>query len=71
MKDRTRSSVKASAPTQSTDNPSRVLAAFPAGHPRGQYPAQERADEYIESGTPATVVMDIRTDEYLVVRWAA
>jgi hypothetical protein len=45
-----------------------VLAEFPAGHPRGSWPAEERAKEIRESGTPATVVQDIRTDRFLVVR---
>lgn len=44
-----------------------VLAEFPAGHPRGSWPAEERAAELTASGTPATVVQDIRTDRFLVV----
>jgi len=44
-----------------------ILDSFPAGGPRGSWPAEERAAELIASGTPATVVQDIRTDEFLVV----
>ncbi|MEU9578817.1 hypothetical protein [Streptomyces chilikensis] len=51
--------------------PDRVLASFPAGHPRGDLPAEESARQHTANGTPATVVMDIQRDEFLVVRWAA
>lgn len=44
-----------------------VLADFPAGGPRGSWPAEERAAELTASGTPATVVMDLPTDRFLVV----
>ena len=44
-----------------------VLAEFPAGHPRGQFPAEEKARELTESGTPATVRQDIDRDVFIVV----
>jgi hypothetical protein len=44
-----------------------ILADFPAGHPRGQRPAEEKAAELTRSGTPATVVMDLDADKFLVV----
>lgn len=44
-----------------------VLAESPAGHPRGSRPAEERAAELTRSGTPATVVMDLDADKFLVV----
>lgn len=58
-------------PTPRPTDDDRVLDSFPAGHPRGARPAEERAIELSAAGTPATVVMDIRTDQFLVVRWAA
>jgi hypothetical protein len=44
-----------------------VLADFPAGGPRGSWPAEEKADELRKSGVPATVVQDIDRDLFLVV----
>ncbi|MFE0887890.1 hypothetical protein ACFW4Q_02445 [Streptomyces rochei] len=44
-----------------------ILADFPAGGPRGSWPAEEKAEELAKAGTPATVVMDLRTDRFLVV----
>lgn len=44
-----------------------VLADFPAGGPRGSWPAEERAAELTAAGTPATVVMDYPSDRFLVV----
>jgi hypothetical protein len=44
-----------------------VLAEFDAGNPRGSWPAEEEAHRLRQSGTPATVVMDIRTGKFLVV----
>ncbi|GHH58038.1 hypothetical protein [Streptomyces candidus] len=40
----------------------RVLARIPAGHPRGSWPAEQLAAE-----NAADVVMDLKTDDYLVV----
>jgi hypothetical protein len=44
-----------------------ILADFPAGGPRGSRPAEERADQLSKAGTPATVVMDLDSDRFLVV----
>ncbi|MGW8703113.1 hypothetical protein ACWGOK_40430 [Streptomyces eurythermus] len=43
-----------------------VIARFPAGHPRGSRPAEDYARQLTESGRPATVVMDLANDRYLV-----
>ncbi|MEU2426667.1 hypothetical protein ABZ619_37615 [Streptomyces sp. NPDC007851] len=45
----------------------RVLERFPAGSPRGSWPAEEYAAECRAEGKPATVVMDLKTDAFLVV----
>jgi hypothetical protein len=39
-----------------------IVDSFPAGAPRGSWPAELR-----EQGQPATVVMDLRTDRFLVI----
>jgi hypothetical protein len=44
-----------------------ILAEFPAGGPRGSWPAEERAAELTAAGTPATVRMDLDSDSFLVV----
>ncbi|MDL5201195.1 hypothetical protein [Streptomyces sp. ALI-76-A] len=44
-----------------------ILDSFPAGAPRGSWPAEERATELREQGQPATVVMDLHTDRFLVI----
>jgi hypothetical protein len=44
-----------------------VLDRVPAGHPRGSWPAEEKAAELTRQGQPATVVMDPETDSFLVV----
>ena len=44
-----------------------VLAEFPAGGPRGSWPAEEKAQQLRQAGTPATVVQDIDSDQFLVV----
>jgi hypothetical protein len=46
---------------------SEILDHFPAGHPRGSWPADERAAELTASGTPATVRMDPKADRFIVV----
>ncbi|GHF75540.1 hypothetical protein GCM10010218_65640 [Streptomyces mashuensis] len=48
-------------------NRTQIYDAFPAGGPRGSWPAEERAHELTEQGQPATVVMDMGTDRFLVV----
>lgn len=44
-----------------------VLAEFPAGGPRGSWPAEERAQELTAQGQPATVRQDIDRDVFIVV----
>lgn len=44
-----------------------VLAKFPAGAPRGSWPAEEYAQERRNEGQPAEVIMDLATDDFLVV----
>lgn len=45
----------------------KVLERFPAGAPRGSWPAEEYAAARRAEGEPATVVMDLRSDAFLVV----
>lgn len=49
------------------DTPRTVLERFPAGGPRGSWPAEEYAAQQRFQGQPAQVVMDLRTDDFLVV----
>ncbi|MFD4260732.1 hypothetical protein ACFWR9_24695 [Streptomyces sp. NPDC058534] len=51
-------------PDQSTRT---VLERFPAGAPRGSWPADEYAAAQRAQGTPAQVVMDLGSDQFLVV----
>ncbi|GGY47068.1 hypothetical protein [Streptomyces omiyaensis] len=44
-----------------------VLERFPAGGPRGHWPAEEYAGARREEGVPARVVMDLASDAFLVV----
>ncbi|MFE5735048.1 hypothetical protein ACFQ7A_29575 [Streptomyces sp. NPDC056528] len=44
-----------------------VLERFPAGGPRGSWPAEEFAGARRDEGVPARVVMDLETDAFLVV----
>jgi hypothetical protein len=44
-----------------------VLARFPAGGPRGSWPADEYAAAQRAQGTNAWVVMDLATDQFLVL----
>jgi hypothetical protein len=44
-----------------------ILDHFPAGHPRGSRPAEERAAELTRQGQPATVRMDMDRDRFIVV----
>ncbi|MGW2638992.1 hypothetical protein [Streptomyces sp. NPDC001348] len=46
---------------------SKVLERFPAGAPRGSWPAEEFAAARRAEGEPATVVMDLQSDAFLVV----
>lgn len=45
----------------------RVLQSFPAGAPRGQWPAEGYAAEQRRNGVPARVVMDLASDSFLVI----
>lgn len=45
----------------------RVLERFPAGSPRGSWPAEEFAQARRLEGQPAEVVMDLADDAFLVV----
>ncbi|PZG80729.1 hypothetical protein C1I97_35685 [Streptomyces sp. NTH33] len=44
-----------------------VLQRFPAGGPRGSWPAEEYAHDRRLEGLPAEVVMDLATDAFLVI----
>ncbi|MCL6669875.1 hypothetical protein ACIRP3_08345 [Streptomyces sp. NPDC101209] len=45
----------------------KVLERFPAGAPRGSWPAEEYAAKRRAEGQSATVVMDLKSDAFLVV----
>lgn len=44
-----------------------VLETFPAGAPRGSWPAEEFATARRNEGQPVEVVMDLATDSFLVI----
>ncbi|MFD3560544.1 hypothetical protein ACFWVU_12840 [Streptomyces sp. NPDC058686] len=44
-----------------------VLERFPAGGPRGSWPAEEFAQDRRMEGQSAEVVMDLATDAFLVI----
>ncbi|MGV9888364.1 hypothetical protein [Streptomyces sp. NPDC003395] len=44
-----------------------VLGRFPAGAPRGVWPAESFAAERRREGIPARVVMDLASDSFLVI----
>ncbi|MGA5558884.1 hypothetical protein [Streptomyces lavendulocolor] len=44
-----------------------VLERFPGGHPRGSWPADEYAAAQRDQGIAARVVMDLSSDQFLVV----
>lgn len=44
-----------------------VLERFPAGGPRGSWPAEEYARARRDEGLAAQVVMDLESDAFLVV----
>ncbi|MEW2497570.1 hypothetical protein AB0942_29145 [Streptomyces nodosus] len=51
-----------------TKRPRIVLERFPAGAPRGSWPAEEYAAAQRAQGTTdARVVMDLATDQFLVI----
>lgn len=47
--------------------PRRVLERFPAGNPRGSWPAEEFARARRMEGQQAEVVMDLASDAFLVI----
>jgi hypothetical protein len=51
----------------STAISAKVLERFPAGAPRGSWPAEEYAARCRAEGEPAIVVMDLESDAFLVV----
>ena len=54
--------------TATTVKPTRkVLERFPAGAPRGQWPAESFAADRRREGIPARVVMDLPSDAFLVI----
>ena len=58
--------------TKPAPKPARtVLERFPAGAPRGQWPAESFAAEQRRQGVPARVVMDLDSDSFLVIVEAA
>ena len=59
------------APSTTPDSAARVLGRFSAGHPRGSWPAEEFAATQRLAGIPATVVMDLATDSFVVVKAGA
>lgn len=44
-----------------------VVQRFPAGGPRGSWPAEEYAAVQRAAGRPVDVVMDLESDAFLVV----
>jgi hypothetical protein len=48
-----------------------VIKRFPAGGPRGSWPAEEFAAQQRNAGIPAQVVMDLPSDSFLVVKAVA
>lgn len=62
--------VQHSTPSVSTTtqiDPRTVLETFPAGAPRGSWPAEEFARARRLEGLPAEVAMDLATDSFLVI----
>lgn len=54
--------------TKAAPRPQRtVLERFPAGAPRGQWPAEKFAAVQRRNGIPARVVMDLASDSFLVI----
>ncbi|MFJ9037951.1 hypothetical protein ACIRF8_15330 [Streptomyces sp. NPDC102406] len=53
--------------TAATETPARtILRRFPAGAPRGSWPAEEFAARLRAEGQPVEVVLDFPSDDYLV-----
>jgi hypothetical protein len=58
-------------PSTTPTSTARILERFPAGAPRGSWPAEEFAAARRAEGINATVVMDLTTDSFLVKAVAA
>jgi len=59
--------LRKSEPEVSAAMGAKVLERFPAGAPRGSWPAEEYAAERRAEGQPAKVIMDLKSDAFLVV----
>lgn len=70
MKNRTEQpvDVQHSTTSASTDH---IIETFPAGSPRGSWPAEEFAAARRAEGISATVVMNLATDSFIVKAGAA
>lgn len=68
MKDRTTTLTRAPHPVDFVhqDTPS-IIKTFPAGAPRGSWPAEEFAAARRAEGQPATVIMDLPSDSFHVI----
>ncbi|MDW8807547.1 hypothetical protein P1P68_22845 [Streptomyces scabiei] len=53
--------------TDTTTAQRTVIERFPAGAPRGSWPAEEFAAGQRDQGVEARVVMDLKSDQFLVV----
>lgn len=53
--------------TATTAQARTVLERFPAGGPRGSWPAEEYAAAQRAQGISAQVVMDLPSDQFLVI----
>jgi hypothetical protein len=53
--------------TKTTTPTARILETFPAGAPRGSWPAEEFAAARRSEGQPAEVVMNLATDSFHVI----
>lgn len=51
-------------PANATEPSTLVLESFPAGAPRGSWPAEEFAAARRAEGIPATVVMNLANDTF-------
>lgn len=73
LAERTRGVANSTHPSQPDEalRRARVIESFPAGGPRGSWPAEEFAADRRREGTPATVVMDLASDSFLVVKAGA
>lgn len=72
MKDRTKTLPRALHTGDNVNEvASTVLERFPAGAPRGSWPAEDFATARRKEGLTVKVVMDLATDDFLVVKAGA